>query len=87
MITNAILDVAYIVVGTFTNVLNLLPEASLPSGVSSAMNTVIQWNNELSVLLPMDSIILAVMVGFVAIATVIVFKFIRFGISLIPFVG
>lgn len=84
MITSAILTLVYWVVWLITAPLRLLPDASLPSGVASALSSAGGYASSMDTFLPITTLYSVVLAMLTVEGFILTYKAIMWGIKKIP---
>jgi len=84
MITDLFLRLINWILGLFVA---WLPTAVLGSSVSNSISTIAYYYNSADVIMPVTPILLALATFIVVISLALGWRLVRFGISLIPFIG
>lgn len=87
LIVNGLLEGIWFVVAGVTNFLYLLPDASIPTGMLNAFSTIAGALYPFRGIIPFDT--LAVCVGILSTTILIlgIYRFVKFGMKFIPFLG
>lgn len=85
MITGFVLDVLFAVTYAISSILLNLPDASLPVGVTNAFMEFGYWCNSLEVFFPAYEVLAILGIVTTLMFAIFMVRFIRFGLSLIPF--
>lgn len=87
MITNFLLYILYLVIKVVISPITLLPNASLPVGLSSALTTASGYISAFNTMLPMTTILLVVSTILIVELAIFTFKMINWVIKKIPFIS
>jgi len=85
LIVNAVIELVDTIVAVLASFLLVLPDAQLPLGMQQAMSNMGGVLYPLSYIIPFDTLAQCLFWYVVVSGGVVVYKFVRFGLSLIPF--
>lgn len=87
MITNFLLYILYLVIKVIISPIMLLPNTTLPAGVSSAISTASGYISAFNTMLPMTTLLLVVSTILIIEGAIFTFKLINWVIKKIPMIS
>lgn len=87
MITNFLLYILYLIIKVIISPITLLPNATLPAGLSSALTTASGYISAFNTMLPMTTILLVISTILIVELAIFTFKMINWVIKKIPMIS